>query len=59
MVQHALALVTDLASFTDLLGAVQRNDPWGIAEAWSLLLQSKEGRAAVLEALAQLGVIGS
>jgi hypothetical protein len=59
VVQHAVTLITDLAPFTDLLAAVQRNDPWAIAKQWSLLLQSGPGRAAIIEALAELGVIAT
>ena len=56
---RAITLLTDLAEFTNLLGAVQRNDPWGIVKAWSLLLQSPVGRDAIRLALSELGVIVS
>ena len=58
-VEHAATLITDLAKFTDLLAAVQRNDPWAIAQQWSLLLQSQAGRTAIIEALGVLGVIAT
>jgi len=58
-VVHAVTLLTDLDEFTNLLAAVGRNDPWEIAKAWSLLLQSQAGRDAIRLALADLGVVAT
>jgi Galactose oxidase, central domain/Kelch motif len=56
-VQHAVRIITDLQDFAELLKAVQQpGNIWGIGSAWSLLLQSSVGRAAIIEALAELGV---